>query len=238
MPIKGLLQPSPNTITFDYFDISNGTGYDIYFGLKGDDGEYFTTTQSSIRSEEIASYVDNQNVTTSFVKYFDIDFDIPFNLPRNVKGKVLVMVPMGARATSVAQLMSFYTIAKAVHWDGSTETTLATGQSITTSLTMATAGTAYAARNNFIVMDVATLKHFKKGETLRITIEGYYKSVANETYDLMLGHDPADRDFDNTAPQEPSIPASMILGNEISGGGTITNLGTKLEIHVPFVTDI
>ena len=80
-------------VNFDWTDIADGTGYVIYYGMRGDDGEYMTTPSNLIFSEEIVSKIQDQEITTSAVKYFDLDFDITFNVPKNIKGKIIANVP-------------------------------------------------------------------------------------------------------------------------------------------------
>ncbi|KKL07086.1 hypothetical protein LCGC14_2589570, partial [marine sediment metagenome] len=97
---KQLFAPRGELIqSFDYFDIAEGLGYDVYYGSKGNDGEYLITT-SVIYSEDIVSFIEDQSVATSATKYFDLDFDIVFNQPKNVKGKVIANIPIGMAATT------------------------------------------------------------------------------------------------------------------------------------------
>ncbi len=235
-------------ISYDYFDTANGTGYDIYFGAKGDNGEYIATTRS-LPSEEMATFLVDQTVTNGFVKYLDLDFDIIFNLPRNIKGDVLSSVPMGLCAVdNAAQPFEFYVIVKAVHYDGSTETTIGTGQSVTTSMTglgneLEQDGISFVARTHLVKSNISSVKHFKKGEILRITVEAWVKSDGANDVHIIMGHDPENRTFSTTGIEEPvdnSAPAGEIrLANEpSSGGGTVTDISTKMEFHVPFVIDL
>lgn len=230
-------------ISYDYFDISNGTGYDIYYGAKGDDGEYIITTRK-IPSEEIATVIKDQLVATSFTKYFDIDFDLLFNLPKNIKGNLLVSVPMGMSATDVTDKdFEFYCIVKAYHYDGSTETLLATGTSITSVISnLQTDVGMYSARTHLLKLNISTTKHFKKGETLRITIEGWFKTTeaGAQIAHLIIGHDPAGRIFTGSIPEEPNIYGEFGLANEVNtgSGGTIQHLSTIMQFHVPFRLDI
>lgn len=241
MVLQEKYRKSPEAVvSYDYFDYSNGTGYDVYYGAKGDNSEYFLTTRQ-IPSEEIASYLQDQSVATVATKYFDLDFDIMFNTPKNVKGNFLVSVPQGISATNAtAADFQFYTIVKIIHYDGSTETQIGTGTSITSIATdLQTDGILAAARTNLIKANVSTIKHFKRGEILRITIEGWYKTTeaGATTAHLIIGHDPAGRVFNADLPEEPSINlAELFLGNGLLA--TFTNLSTILQVHVPFVISI
>lgn len=227
------------SINYNYTDTSNGTGIEIYYGAKGDNGEYLTLT-SAIPSEEITTFIEDQTITTSFVKLFDIDFDIVFNLPKNLKGNVIVSVPMGISATSAgAGTFNYYCIVQVVHYDGSTETVLGTGTSKTTTKAIETDGINHSSRTHLLKIPISTLKHFKKGETLRLIVEGWYSrdSVQGEAH-IIMGHDPLGRIFDIGSPEEssPTTNVEIRLANEGSGG--IVDLTTKMQFHVPFVIDL
>jgi len=175
---------------YDYFDIAKATGYERFYGGVADNGEYFVAS-SDIYSEIV--YTQYTISGSEDTLYFEQDFDIEFNLPRIVKGKSYVAVPIGTYGgdPSGNSDISFYVTVIAYHYDGSTETQLATGTSRTYS------------RNSFQSNDplgyVATCilnisqTHFKKGETLRFTVKVY--ASENDTYSpiLRVGHDPGNR---------------------------------------------
>jgi hypothetical protein len=227
-------------VNYDYFDVADGVGYQIYYGAKGDNGEYIVTTTNQIHSEELKTATETQSIATSFTKYIDMDFDLTFNTPRNIKGDVLMSVPIGIAAESaVLQGFEFYCVGKVVHYDGSTETTLATGTSRTISVSIETDGKSYACINALLKANVSTMQHFKVGEILRFTIEGWYKTTEGSATDasIGIGHDPTDRDDTiNWTPH--NAEKFTVLANEGSGGGTLTYMGSRMEFHVPFKLDI
>ena len=96
------------------------------------------------------------------------------------------------------------------------------------------------ARTNLIKANVSAKKHFKEGEILRITVEGWYKTLeaSAKTAHLMIGHDPKGRKFNlSTAPEEPfGLSGELKLGN--GEAATLTFLTPILEIHVPFIIDL
>ena len=158
-------------VSYDYFDISNGIAYDIYYGTIGDDGTYIATTTNTTYSERIHTGV-KETITATFVKWVgDLDFDITFNLPRNIKGDVLLNVPIGVhRATAVNPF--YYVTGEVLHVTAlGAETSMGTGQSAT--FVVEDIG----ASPNDIWSDMAllkisvNLKHFKKGEKLRLIWE-------------------------------------------------------------------
>lgn len=244
MPAPSLFPPRREPlISYDYFDAAEGTGYDIYYGLKGDNGEYLTTTTNQVYSEEITTEL-LQTVATTATKYFDLDFDITFNKPKNIKGKIFANIPMGMNdAPTNQEDHEYYCIVKAVHYDGSTETILATGTSMTVSHAgsygFQNTGIVFSANIMVCVMNLTTQKHFKKGETLRFIVEGWYKCLEGTAKEatLQIAHDPQNR----ASQQGVTIPAAGIgtqFANEPSGGGTLTYQKTQMSFHVPFVIEI
>ena len=118
-------------ISYDYFDISNGTGYDIYYGASVDNGEYAVLT-TFIESEAISTELD-QSVATTATEYFDLNFDITFNRPANIKGKIIANIPLGIQSQPAAKNdFDMYAIVKFYHVAvGGAETLLETGTSRT-----------------------------------------------------------------------------------------------------------
>ncbi len=231
-------------VSYDYFDLANGTGYDIYYGSKADNGEYLVTTTNNIYSEEICSFIENQSVATSATMYFNLDFDILFNLPRNIKGKLFANIPIGIAAkTSAAELdFEYYCIVKAIHVDlVNFETVLATGTSRTVTQSgivgIGFAETAYSSMLAICIMDSA-LTHFKKGEKLRFTVEGWYKCLEGgpQEANIMIGHDPRNREY-RPGNRPGSAPNSARLANEFGGGGDVIYQATQMSFHIPFVID-
>ena len=236
MALNTLFPRQRELVNYDYFDIAEGVGYVVYYGLVGDDGEYLIATNSNIYSEEICSYLFGGSITTSFTKKFDFDFDLMFNRPKNIKGVITANVPLGITGTSASKDYEMYVVVKVYHVNGG-ETLLATGTSKTISVTLANAALAHASFIAACRCDVTTLKHFKKGETLRFTVEGWFKISTNDTANIYMCHDPKNRSFKNGA--VPGLEdVTVQFANEESGGGTLTYQNTQMIFHVPFVLDI
>lgn len=233
----------PSIASYNYTDIASGIGYVVYYGAKGDNGEYFLTT-NKIYSEEIATFTEDTATTQTPTKWIDLDFDVTFNLPRNIKGDVIANIPMGCSADQATSYTEkFYVIVKVIHYDGTTETEIGSGTSIETSLSLATGGTAFAARTHLIKANIANIKHFKKGETLRLTVEGwFYNTAGTVNVTTILGHDPMGRTLDFNNPEMPYLgsgePTEVRLANEVLGGGTVVDLTTEMIFHIPFIIDL
>ena len=86
-------RPEYPIVSYDYYDISNGVGYDIYYGfsMAGTTG---TTTQSSVNSG--MTHKNGEAVTGiggTYVEMFDFDWDITFNTTKNIRGDILAQIP-------------------------------------------------------------------------------------------------------------------------------------------------
>jgi len=223
----------PYIVSYDYFDYSNGTGYDIYYGAKGSNGEYITSTIAVMYSEEphtaIAEEV-NMPVTYGNAK-IDVDFDILFNIPRDIKGDILLNVPVGIVGKDGGSTGSWvwYVNGIAYHYDGSTETQIGTGASEEfRSQTLADNEVDTANKVMLVKMNVPSVQHFKKGETLRITVQLFartYGTSGNERDGIVgIGHDPANKNDYAWKYAGSTVKQQIILDGNV----------TQLSIHVPF----
>ena len=109
-----LLQPqAPALVNFDFTDIANGTGYEIYFLIESEDSggvDYHLTPQRDFSNSVL--------LRTNSSAVSDIDFDLtPFVIPRTINGTVLISLAMDS---SFAVSTSF--TAELYRWDGSSET--------------------------------------------------------------------------------------------------------------------
>ena len=226
---------------FDYFDVAEGIGYNVYYGARGDNGEYIVVPTSTTYSEQLKTILTDQSVATTATRYFELKFDITFNLPRNIKGICLVNVPIGIAAYDNNNYsFDYYCIVKAVHYDGSTETVLATGTSLTASESIQQDGRSYYSFTALLKPNISTLKHFKKGETLRFIVEGWYKcneGSAQQAH-LAIGHDPKNREDKGGDIHGATGVGYIVLANEPNSGGTLSYIPTQMAFHVPYVIDI
>ena len=222
-------------ITYDYFDISNGIGYDIYYGASVDDGEYAVLTQT-IESEAISTELD-QSVATTATEYFDLDFEITFNRPANIEGKIIANIPLGIRSQPSAKNdFDMYAVVKFYHVDTAGETLLGTGTSRTIAPNNIGTGETYQGIVSMATCAATIARtHFKKGEILRFTVGGWFKSReagAIQAY-IGIGHDP-----NNNATGVSNIggDTSFIWLTAVS---TITGRKpSRMEFHVPFIIPI
>ncbi len=240
MALNTLFPRQKELVNYDYFDVAEGVGYVIYFGANADDGEYTISTTNQIYSESIATWLQDLTLTGSFVKRFDLDFDLTFNRPKNIKGVILVNVPIGVSSKdSTEKSIEYYAVVKVYHYDGSSETLLGTGtsQTITTG-TFSTSTRSYSSMVALFKINVAALTHFKKGETLRFSVAGWFRMTSGSGLtNIMITHDPKNREWKAGA-RADSANSQTELANEKSGGGTVFYQNTQMIFHVPFVLDI
>lgn len=216
MPLKSELTKfstaSPTLASYSYTDIAEATGIQIFYGgntMQETTKTYVLFGQTILSHNTLTA--STAVLTGSYAKVLDLDFDLaPFNLPKNIKGTAYVAmgILIGWDATST---VNGYVIAKLRHWDGTTETEIASGQTETLSNVNQSA----SLKGNRLVKMTVPLTHFKKGDTLRLTLEGWSNCTgAPAGSDLMyIYHDPKNR----------------------NGTATFSEI---LEAHIPFNLDL
>ena len=210
----------PAIATFNFTDIAEGTGVFLFKGFTDIND---TTIGYNLGGADFYSYSTATGVTladdNNFTKQIDIDFDLsPLNLPRTIKGDVVINLsfataPGGDGGSTDTSLV--YVIAKLRKWDGSTETELGSAQ------TQTLTGNSFltqVAKTTLVKFNVSRT-HFRKGETIRLTLEGWGKvavgtrpSGSHST--MTISHDPKDRNIIDT--------------------GTVDADASKLDLYIPF----
>lgn len=212
LPLPFVSPIQPVIASFSYTDIADGTGIRIFYPGTG-------TTTNALRnavfySNDVLSSKTNPAATT---KEIDLDFDVLFNLPQTIKGTAIITVPIMLETNNVVTAISAYVISKIRHWDGTTETDIVTKTSDTESYTGGGAG-GESEERMFMMELTVPRTHFKKGETLRVTLELWClanASAANAA--INIGHDPK---------------------NRTSAGAWSDMTTTIAEAHIPFEIDI
>lgn len=163
----------------NYANFLPGVNYEtFYIGVvnTGADKVLFPETfTSSVTS------TDGDATSSSFTKEVDLDFDYEIQGERLIGGECQITVK-GQNQVGAGDATESFIIAKVVHYDGTTETTMGTAQS-TTEATSATF--------TETIQMTLTNKHFKIGDTLRITLEGWVKSddAADAANKITVFHD-------------------------------------------------
>ena len=208
------------TINYDYFDISEGTGIvNLYAAQCLASGAVsvsdsvvnpILTTDSTLYSSKRVEKVDASNSKSSHLNY-----DIKFNKPQMIKGIGRVTFSQGVKYDSSNS--NGYVQVALIHYDGITETVLASGASVTL------VGSTNTSNSVCINMDMSDqIYRFKKDEILRLAVH-MYSGGGGANGRFGYGCDPANRDDIADA----------------SGGITVqSGYTTQLKVQVPFIIDI
>ncbi len=224
--IPGLFPPKGELVNYDYVDYSNGTGYDIYYGFSNA-GITGTITESGFYSGMIHKNGAEITLTNqdTYYELLDVDFDITFNIPKDIKGDILIQIPFGINAQTDGTYF-IKTTCSVYHYDSTTPTPMG---STTTSEEVRKAISIGEIGSHITTLKVtqATVKHFKKGETLRFTIKVYAQAqIDNERVIGGVGCDPQNRS---------DVDIDLLANDDTEDQVIETNKPTQIAFHVPFV---
>jgi len=197
VPIKYRQSRETSLTNYNYEEISDGTGRVLYYAgaVTDSTGEDFVLVTSPFYAKSPDSS-GNDNSSPSLGIREDLDFDVELNLPRSIKGDAIITIPFGFHGNTEGITATGYVIAKLRKWDGTSETEIVSVQSETNSTTSASN---YHEQIYALRLPITTVQNFKKGETLRLTIQAYAGGSGRIYW--RLGHDPMDRTlgtFDTT----------------------------------------
>ena len=204
---------SPIIASYNWVDFAEGTGIIKFKGFRNNVSgslAYGLTTSDVYSGGSPGEGIETKSAELSnadYAKVLDLDFDLSvFNSSRTIRGTAIVSVPLGVYSTDADQARGFI-IARIKKGD--------------VELVSATSGDlpGVSGTNTYIHTLLLTipLTHFKKGETLRLTIEGWGRKFAEDVGNfIIIGHDPMNRDGTYI---KPTVETSAT---------------TKLEFHCPF----
>jgi len=185
---KSIFPPSKdNIVSYDFQDIASGQGIKEFTLFRTID----TYALSSALVYSSPGYsIATGTTSASYVKVLDVDFDVVFRLPQTVDGTAVLNIPFGFY-NNYSNASDTYITAKIRHWDGTTETDIVSNDSKVYTVTA-------EAVSNVLRMAAIDLlcprTHFKKGETLRVTIEQWLKCADTGGGSTgMIAHDPKNR---------------------------------------------
>ena len=204
--------------SYSFIDIAEGTGIINFYGADTEDN---SVKDHSLMTNQIYSNDIYTTATVGFVtppasvKALDIDFDVTFTVPKILKGIIRLQVPWAQGSASSANFNgTSFILARARKWDGTAETELrASIMSKNLTVGSLVIGGAIA----MIEIIIPNRIHFKKGETLRITIEVWASVSGSQGTIVYLMHDPMNRAFITFSNDFPT---------------------TVLLMQVPFVIDL
>lgn len=196
---------SPVIANYDFVDIASGTGYINFYA--GNTVDKRLLSNFMYYSDYLEIDTASGNSGGAWVKVFDHDYDIILNRPLDLNGVAIVNIPMVLQRmgnTATARVYATLTLRK---WDGVSETDISTNNSKEYNVTLNPAGT------NDVFMTATDLDipltHFKKDETLRLTIELYAKTTGTtQVYFVGYAHDPMNR---TSNWGDGSVPSRMMM---------------------------
>lgn len=226
--LKNKFQSAQTAIaSYDYTDIASGTGYSIFYGANvatGAAASEYILADTVIYSEKITTWAE---VTQAATKWMDIDFDIEFKRPQQIEGDMILNVPIGInrKTANAGGTMTAYLTGDIIHYDGTTETVLATYRSY--NFVHDDTVTAGNTKTLAIKVTIPATK-FKIGDILRVDMEGW-SSINIATNRLVgIGHDPKNQ-------KDPGVLGTSVT---IYKYADTTYGSTVMEVHVPFRIDI
>ena len=194
---------SPVIANYDFVDIASGTGYVNFYA--GNTVDKYLISNNTFYSDVI--FVNGNTNDLNYHLVSDLDFDVTLNRPLDLNGLGIVNVPIGLSSLSAQRQVYAYVVVYVRKYDGSTETDIVSNTSREFTTTSAVGTTAYS----MLTLDVACpITHFKKGETLRLTVASYAKTTnASQAASVSIGNDPKSRSttWDSTG----AVPSQLIF---------------------------
>jgi len=193
MPIKQIYERAGlNAVTsYDFYDLLTGIAYKTFYAGKT------SATAGFLRSFIFDSFWGVNGMYYNFVAEaggtyllkVDQDFDMEVERSIAIKGEAIVTGSTNFYEVTNPRAYNFYIVAKFRKWDGTDETDIATGTSAT--MTGTTEGSVLREHKWNCNIDIPKTI-FKKGETIRLTIELWNKSTP-VTLACYMVHDPASK---------------------------------------------
>lgn len=201
--------------TFDFQDIASGTGFVNYLLMSNEDSAAteYVLSDSVLYSDDIVIGYSNTESSTPFSKRVDTDFDLTsFVFPRTVKGTALINIPW-LTGSDGANAWEGYLIIRLRKWDGSSEAEIASVQT----KTLSQAGVGAESVGVFSVNMPVPRTHFKRAETLRITVEIWARVAGSAaSINFNYGIDPKDRANDIGGTSFILTTSNILIPYEVS----------------------
>lgn len=204
--------------SFSFTEVVTGTGYITFYPIDLEDAT-LALTSNVMYGQTVSAAVLDWGGTGNVEPVIDNDYDIEFDLPQIIDGKLFANIPMAMKGTTGGEMTSSIKL-QVRKWDGTTETDLASADGEEFAITLAL-NEEWFFMNGFVI-DVPRT-HFKKGESLRFTIEYWSRSTAGGgRADIWYGRDPQGR---NTTDEETPTWAAA------------TDVPSTSKVFVPFRID-
>ena len=209
--------------SYDWIDLITEQGYGTFYLAKAHTSD--GTETSFITSTEIESYptlssvsAGGDNADAYAIKVND-DFDLLVNSPLTINGKVIIVLSL--YTTYTTDNFNAYWQVRLRKWDGTTETEIGAAK---TELVLAVGNNT---RRRTFEIDV-TKEQYKKGEYIRITVEGWVAKSDNTGSQIGYWHDPASKSNLSRSYNNPTATGDIIEYGE----------NTDAKILIPFKINI
>src|SRR3990167_5855674 len=204
--------------SYDFFDIASGIGYSTFYAAETASGVYVLTDNLlySHRVERNAFHTAAATYGASAALY--LNFDASFNLPRQMRGDILVNLPLGLCSAFSSEV--YYYFPEVFIWQisGDNQTLLGSTSGAIRQTPSIASGT-YDYDYNALKINVDRTK-LKKDDKLRVRAAIWTRSNSGNNAEGFIGHDP---------------------NNRASGAFDVNSFGTArsdFKIHVQFVIDL
>ena len=185
--------------SINFQDFADGVGYSTLYGLCSAsrtaliNGSY-ALTKAGAYSDVLATSAPVAT-SSSWSKVLDLDFDAVINLPTRIRGKTLLNVPLKPVSSGANNTLDGFVWAYLKKVVNGVETVIVDASSAIVVHQLLSSVTTYNHERMVLVELNTPLTLFKKGEILRITLEGWGQrtGLGHTTTGLYIGHDPQNR---------------------------------------------
>lgn len=190
---------SPQLANYSYSEISSGVSLNLFYGtaVATSSGTTFKLTKQTPYSYLIETRVAAGTDGTD-KKAIDLDFDFTeFTIPQTLQGTGLIQLTQKLN-TGAGETATMWVVAKVRKWNASTSTETEVASATSEDIEMVASTT----NKKLIALPITIpLTTFHAGDTLRLTIEGYYDHTGGAGPGYMtIGHDPLNRDGTDIIP--------------------------------------
>ena len=193
--------------SYNYTDIAEGTGIVTFYAARTQDSvaSHSILTQNVVYSDIASTAVINNVGSDTWGKKIDWDFDLsPFNMPQTIGGKANISVSwqVTTPTSGTAEGYLLFLIKKNDSFIASVATITRGNTPVTT----------YEEKTSLLEVTVPKT-HFKKGDVLRVTMEGWARSGAVSDGMLTVLHDPKARTINtfDTSVLQVNMPFDLDL---------------------------
>ena len=227
MPLDPKLQKfttsAPAIASYNFEDIVSGTGIIVLYA--GTTVDKNILSNFVFTSNRVAEATEAMPVDGGYVKEFDMDFDVTINKTVELSGTALVTIPIKCtNAVSVGNSADGYAVAILKKEDVAivTNTGVANGV-VTSTATDQGWGANIAYGNPTIDLVIPDGTIFKRGDTLRLTVEIWGRATQG-TGTITFAHDPADRTQD--------------WRGSSAWDSTGASMSSQIKLQIPTVIDL